>query len=116
MRQAEDPEALKLRAAEDRLDEIVRSTTLLQEKLEGSDMRDVLALAAGKNQMGRESLRAVRVALVHALSAAVVVECTVDGDPVRSLHRIGSEVTHLFSAQTMRQLGLQHEVSEGADV
>ncbi|MEV8339767.1 MULTISPECIES: ParB N-terminal domain-containing protein [Leucobacter] len=107
LRQAEDPQVLLERNAEERLDEMVRHTTLLQERLENSDFRDVLTLAAQKDQMGRESLRAVRMALVNALSTVVVVECTVDGSPSQSLQRIGGEVTHLLSSQSMRQLGLE---------
>ncbi|SDQ32528.1 ParB N-terminal domain-containing protein [Leucobacter chromiiresistens] len=107
LRQSEDPEMVKKRAAEQRLDEVVRSTTLLQEKLESSDFRDVLVLAGRMGEWHRESLRAVRVALVNALSSVVVVECTVDGEVSQSLQRIGVEVTHLFSSQTLRQLGLE---------
>lgn len=106
-RRSEDPEVARLRAAEKRLDAMVAESTLLQEKLESSDFRDVLALAAQKDQMGRESLRAVRVALVNALSTIVVVECTVDGTVSQSLQRIGGEVTNLLSSQSFRQLGLE---------
>ncbi|MBS3182347.1 ParB N-terminal domain-containing protein [Leucobacter manosquensis] len=106
-RRSEDPEVAKLRAAEKRLDDTVSESTLLQEKLENSDFRDVLTLAAQKDQMARESLRAIRVALVNALSTIVVVECTVDGDVSQSLQRIGGEVTNLLSSQSFRQLGLE---------
>lgn len=108
LQEQEDPEGRKRRAAEKRLDEVVRDTTLLQERLEG-DLRDVLMFAARQGQMGRDMLRAARVALVHALTQIVVVECEVDGDPTVNLRSIGSEVTNLLSQQSMRALGLSKE-------
>lgn len=108
LQEQEDPEERKRRAAEKRLDEVVRDTTLLQERLEG-DLRDVLMFAARQGQMGRDMLRAARVALVHALTQIVVVECEVDGDPTVNLRSIGSEVTNLLSQQSMRALGLSKE-------
>ncbi|WP_336652969.1 MULTISPECIES: ParB/RepB/Spo0J family partition protein [unclassified Leucobacter] len=108
LHEQEDPVERKRRAAEKRLDEVVRDTTLLQERLEG-DLRDVLMFAARQGQMGRDMLRAARVALVHALTQIVVVECEVDGNPTVNLRTIGSEVTNLLSQQSMRALGLSKE-------
>ncbi|WP_053384845.1 ParB N-terminal domain-containing protein [Leucobacter celer] len=107
LRQQEDPEVLKRRSAEKRLDDLVRDVTLLQERVEMADMRDVLALAAGEHQIGRENLRAVRVALVHALATVMAVECDLDGDPSVNLRAFGGEVTKLLSSQAMRLLGLE---------
>lgn len=104
--QDKDPEVLKLQRAEKRLDEVVRDTTLFQQRLEG-DIREVLRQAACKDQMNREMLRSARVALVHALTALVVVECEVDGARGEALKRVGSEVTTLLHAQAVRQLGLE---------
>ena len=106
LQEQEDPEERKLRAAEKRLDEVVRDTTLFQARMEG-DIREVLQLAASQNPMSREMLRSARVALVHALTALVVVECEVDGGRGDALKRVGSEVTTLLHAQAVRQLGLE---------
>lgn len=106
LQEQEDPEERKLRAAEKRLDEVVRDTTLFQDRMEG-DIREVLQLAASQNPMSREMLRSARVALVHALTALVVVECEVDGGRGDALKRVGSEVTTLLHAQAVRQLGLE---------
>lgn len=106
LQEQEDPEERKLRAAEKRLDEIVRDTTLFQERMEG-DILEVLQLAASHNPMNREMLRSASVALVHALTALVVVECEVDGARGEALKRVGSEVTTLLHAQAVRQLGLE---------
>ncbi|GAA1593173.1 ParB N-terminal domain-containing protein [Leucobacter chromiireducens] len=105
LQEQEDPEERKLRAAERRLDEVVRDTTLFKDRMEG-DIREVLQLAAGQSPMSREMLRSARVALVHALAALVVVECEVDGSRGEALKRVGSEVTSLLHAQAVRQLGL----------
>ena len=105
-RQAEDPQVLLERDSEDRLDELVRHTTLLQEKLDGN-LRDFLLVAGRKDQMGRDMLRAVRVALVRTLTSVVVLECEVDGNPTQSLQRIGSEVTKLLSEESMKALDLR---------
>ncbi|GAA1622128.1 ParB/RepB/Spo0J family partition protein [Leucobacter chromiireducens] len=104
--QKKDPDVLKLEGAEKRLDEVVRDTTLFQQRLEG-DIREVLHLAASKDPMNREMLRSARVALVHALTALVVVECEVDGARGEALKRVGGEVTTLLHAQAVRQLGLE---------
>lgn len=106
LQEQEDPEERKLRAAEKRLDEVVRDTTLFQERMEG-DILEVLQLAASQNPMSREMLRSARVALVHALTALVVVECEVDGARGEALKRVGGEVTTLLHAQAVRQLGLE---------
>ncbi|WP_053353906.1 hypothetical protein [Leucobacter musarum] len=101
-----DPEVAKLQAAEKRLDEVVIETTLLQEKLDG-DLGEVLTMAANKNAMGREQLRGVRVALTHALSAVVILECEIEGDPAANLRQIGTEVTKLLSELSVKKLGLE---------
>lgn len=111
IRQAEDPEVLLARDAEDRLDEMVRHTTLLQEKLDG-DLREFLALAGRKDQMGRDMLRAVRVALVRSLTSVVVIECELEGDASVNLSTIGAEVTKLLSQESMKALGLKRAEGE----
>ncbi|MFD5600780.1 ParB/RepB/Spo0J family partition protein [Leucobacter sp. NPDC058333] len=114
-RQAEDPEALQLRDAEDRLDEIVRHTTLLQEKLDGN-LRDFLLLAGRRGQMGRDMLRATRVALVRSLTSVVVIECEVSENASESLQTIGREVTTLLFQESTKALSLRQAESEAADV
>lgn len=111
LRQAEDPEILLARDAEDRLDQMVKHTTLLQEKLEG-DLRDFLAFAGRRDQMGRDMLRAVRVALVRSLTSVVVIECELDGDVSVNLSTIGAEVTKLLSQESMKSLGLKPAAGE----
>lgn len=113
LRQAEDPEELMARDAEDRLDEMVRYTTLLQEKLDG-DLREFLALAGRKDQMGRDMLRATRVALVRALTSIVVIECEISDNAPEALRSIGAEVTKLLSQESMKALNLRQEGS-GSD-
>lgn len=112
IREAEDPDELLARDAEDRLDEMVRYTTLLEEKLDGN-LRDFLKRAAQKDQMGRNMLRTVRVALVRALTSIVVIECEVSNNTPESLRSIGAEVTSLLKEESMKALGLRQD-DEGA--
>lgn len=98
------------RRREKRLDQTVSETTLLAEHL-GKDLGADLRIAAKTDQMSREQLRAIRVALAHALSEIVVIECELAEDSSEALRTIGSEVTRLMSDRSIKALDL--EVDDG---
>ncbi len=104
---ASDSEA-EARRREQLLDKTVSETTLLAEHL-GEDLGVDLRIAAQVDQMAREQLRAVRVALAHALSAVVVIECELAEDSAEALRIIGSEVTKLMSDRSIKGLNLERD-------
>lgn len=93
------------RRREKELDQVVHNTTMLAERL-GEALFEDLRAAAGVSEMGREQLRAARVALSHSVSHLVVIECLISEDPVKALRVAGSEVTKMLRDITAKGLDL----------
>lgn len=93
------------RRREKELDQVVHNTTMLAERL-GEALFEDLRAAAGVTEMGREQLRAARVALSHSVSHLVVIECLISADPVKALRVAGSEVTKMLRDITAKGLDL----------
>lgn len=105
-RRSEDASTIEVRRLEHALDRTVTDTTLLAERLAGPLGRDLTA-AARVAPAGHETLRAVRVALTHALAEIVAVECLLEPDAGAALNRFGGEVTRLLSRLTVSRLRLE---------
>lgn len=100
------PTERRAEALEKTLDKQVTESTLLAEKYSG-DLGSDLVEAAGVVPAGGESVRAIRIALTHALAGAITVECRTSENPAAALRPIGQEVVDLLNMLTMKQLGLE---------
>ncbi|MCS3427615.1 ParB N-terminal domain-containing protein [Leucobacter aridicollis] len=99
------PTERRAEALEKTLDRQVTESTLLAEKYSG-ELGSDLVEAAGIVPAGGESVRAIRVALAHALAGAITVECRTYENPASALRPIGQEVVDLLNMLTTKQLGL----------
>lgn len=99
----ESPEELHRRGLEQRVDRLEAETTLLAEKLDGTLGEDLLA-AAALDEVLRESIRAIRVALTKALASVVVVESASAMDAAATVNQVGAEVTKALSELTVAEL------------
>lgn len=102
----EDVSRTRERALNSAIDRTLNETTLLAERLAGKLSED-LHQAAQVVPLGQESLRSIRVALVHSLARVTVVEGRIEDDQRAALSRIGGEVMKLLSQLTIRELGLE---------
>ncbi|GAA1573065.1 ParB N-terminal domain-containing protein [Leucobacter aridicollis] len=100
------PTERRAEALEKTLDKQVTESTLLAEKYSG-ELGSDLVEAAGVVPAGGESVRAIRVALTHALAGAIIVECRTSENPAAALRPIGQEVVDLLNMLTTKQLGLE---------
>lgn len=100
------PTERRAEALEKTLDRQVTESTLLAEKYSG-DLGSELVEAAGVVPAGGESVRAIRVALTHALAGAITVECRTSENLSAALGSIGGEVVDLLNQLTVKQLGLE---------
>lgn len=100
------PTERRAEALEKTLDRQVTESTLLAEKYSG-DLGSELVEAAGVVPAGGESVRAIRVALTHALAGAISVECRTSENVSAALATIGGEVVELLNLLTVKQLGLE---------
>ncbi len=100
------PTERRAAALEKTLDRQVTESTLLAEKYSG-DLGSELVEAAGVVPAGGESVRAIRVALTHALAGAISVECRTSENVSAALATIGGEVVDLLNFLTVKQLGLE---------
>ncbi|KAM9865662.1 hypothetical protein ACIFOC_01284 [Leucobacter aridicollis] len=100
------PTERRAEALERTLDKQVTESTLLAEKYSG-ELGSDLVEAAGVVPAGGESVRAIRVALTHALAGAIIVECRTSENPASALRPIGQEVVDLLNMLTTKQLGLE---------
>ncbi|UTX53312.1 ParB N-terminal domain-containing protein [Leucobacter aridicollis] len=99
------PTERRAEALEKTLDKQVTESTLLAEKYSG-ELGSDLVEAAGVVPAGGESVRAIRVALTHALAGAIAVECRASQDATAALGTVGQEVFELLNMLTVKQLGL----------
>lgn len=109
-RKGEDPTERRARELEKVLDKTLTDTTLLAERLAGQ-LHEDLESAARLAPSGGESVRAVRIALTHALAETVAVECKLTHDPAVGLEQFGQEIMKLLSALTLDRLELKAKTS-----
>lgn len=101
--QQKAPDVLHRRGLEARVDRLESDATLLAEKLDGPLGQDLHA-AAGLDEVLRESIRAIRVALTKALASVVVVESASAMDAAATVNQVGAEVTKALSELTVAEL------------